>query len=83
MTVKNIEDNNKDIGERERERVTSRRLVMLERVMEEIVRGMKKAFLDWLKEFRRNSSTSQHVPEYQSLQLKLLPLRQAEVAPHP
>lgn len=31
---------------------------MLERVMEEIVRGMKKAFLDWLKEFRRNSSTS-------------------------
>ena len=36
MTVKNIEDNNKDIGERERERVTSRRLVMLERVMEVI-----------------------------------------------
>ena len=51
--------------------------------MEIIGRGMEEAFLDWLKELKRNSSTSQHVPEYQSLQLKLLPLCQAEVTPHP
>jgi hypothetical protein len=51
--------------------------------MEEIGRSMKKAFLDWLKKFRRNSSTGHHVPEYQSLKLKLLPLGQAEEATHP
>jgi len=55
VTVENIQ---RERGNKEwREKLTSR-LVMLERMMEEIVRGMKKAFLDWLKEFRRNSSTS-------------------------
>lgn len=56
---------------------------MLERVMEEIRRWMEKAFLDRVKQLRRNSNTGQHVPEYQSLQLKLLPLRQTEMASHP
>jgi hypothetical protein len=54
--------------------------VMLKRVMEEIRRSMKKTFLDWLKKFRRNNSTCQHVPEYQSLQFKFLPLGQVEIA---
>jgi hypothetical protein len=65
--------------------LTSRLIMweMLNRVMEEIWRSMKKAFLDWLKKFGRNSSSCQHVPEYQSLKLKLLPLSQAEEATHP
>jgi len=51
--------------------------------MKERERGMKEAFLDWLKQLRRNRSTGQHVPEYQSLQLKLLPLCKAETTLDP
>ncbi|KAF1881386.1 hypothetical protein Lal_00023422 [Lupinus albus] len=54
-------------------------------LMDEIRRSrrMKNIFLDWLKKFMRNNSTSQHVPEYQCLQFQFLPLFQAEITPHP
>lgn len=46
-----------------RMKLTCCRLIM----MKKIRRWMKKTFLDRLKKFRRNRSTNQHVPKYQSL----------------
>lgn len=44
------------------------RVMLKSMVVEDIRRRMKiNAFLDRLKKLRRNSSTSYHVPEYQSL----------------
>lgn len=64
------------------------RIVLMKRVAEVIWRrrGRRRsdeAFLDKMEKFRRNSSARYHMPEDQSLKLKLLPLGQAEVAPHP
>ena len=40
-----------------------------------------KALPDKMQELRRNASAAHYVPEYESLKLKLLPLRPTEVAP--
>lgn len=56
--------------------------MVMERVAEVVGRRGDGALLHKVEELRRNSGAGHDVSEDQSLKLQLLPLGQAEVAPH-